>query len=223
MPLVIGRPSPVSALARPSDALTWWKRSKIDTRWGGTPRPLSETSNCTNVSFGSAGISTVRRGWELDRVADQVDQGLHQAVGVAADPSRGPGDHQLDAYLGGQDPKVGDRHLDDGVDLDVGEEHGQHSCFETFDGDDVVAHSGQPLAATQGGSDHRGADRGELAGLAVVKQLHGTATRGGRRAQLAADRRDELALHLNIAKRSVVSRKTRTIPEAVPGPGVVQP
>ena len=90
--------------------------------------------------------------------------------------------------------------------------------LEPLDVDDVVDQPGQPLGAAYGHVDDVLRLLGQLAGVAVGEHLQRPADRGERRAQLVADRADELALHLVQDVRSVMSRNAITAPSTPGGP-----
>ena len=191
-------PRPVPPKARESEASPCWNRSKIcSSLSAGMPRPWSRTSISASlvveIARGQMDLAAGRG--ELDRVREQVVQGLQNAVGV------GPNRY---AVRGEEDADVRPRrarllHAGRAAQQIFGAAHGpvqlRLAARDALEIENVVDQAHQPVGVADRNLQHLLCLLRPIHERAAGEQTQCSTQRGQRRAQLMRDRRDKLVLH----------------------------
>jgi hypothetical protein len=133
---------------------------------------------------------------ELDGVAEQVDEDLADAQGIAADPGGQvlrERDVQCELLVGGAHGNHGDRFVDDRRDAHGADVDAQLAGFDLREVEDVVHHGEQVLA---GGEDALAGLAAAAAAVLAQRDAREAEHRAERRADLVAHVGEEVALHL---------------------------
>ena len=216
---LMARPSPVPPFSRASEESTCSNRAKtLSSLSSGMPAALvADARTRRSARDGVARTSPRSRVGELDGVAEQVEQGLDDPVGVGVSPRPSTCvDHAPSPRPPRRSPASGRPPRRSGpragwppssIGIDAG--------LDPLDVQDLVDQPGQPLAADQGDLDHPARPRGSAhpsAPPAISPSEPRIAVSGVRSSWLTIETNSLFSR--STSRRWVTSRKTTTAPMA---------